>query len=102
MIIFQTKIFNIFPGSIQLSSISKTLSANCNRETFDYVPVRDLWLNRLYFEISNSREKICLTTDCRNSNSSGSAKYRTNAESNVERDVATLIREKLIRSIISS
>ena len=84
MIIFLTKIFNIFSGSIQISSILKILSAICNRETFNYIPVRDLWLKRLYFEISNSSEKICLTIDCRSFSSSGPAKYRTNAKSNTE------------------
>ena len=57
MIISQTKIFNIFPGSFQISSIARILSANCNRCTFDYISNRDLWLNRLYFEISNSGKK---------------------------------------------
>ena len=51
MIISQTKIFNIFPGSIQPSSIAKISSSHCNRETFDYIPNRGIWLNRLYFEI---------------------------------------------------
>lgn len=84
MIIFLTKISTIFSASIQISSRLKILSAICNRETFNYVPVRDLWLKRLYFEISNSSEKICLTIDCRNFSSSGPAKYRTNAKSNAE------------------
>ena len=84
MIISQTKILNIFLGAIQLSSISKILSVNCNHETFNYIPARDLWLNRLYLEISNSREKKCLKIDCRNFNSSDPAKYRTNAKSDVE------------------
>ena len=33
MIISQTKIFNIFPGSVQILSISKILTANCKRYT---------------------------------------------------------------------
>ena len=41
MILWQAKIFNIFPGSF----------------TYEYIPHRDLWLNRLYFEISNSSDK---------------------------------------------
>ena len=81
MIISQTKIFNIFPGSIQISSISNILSANGNRYTFDYILNRDPWLNRLYFEISNSGKKACLSIDCRNFNSIGPSKYRTSAES---------------------
>ena len=31
MIILQAKIFNIFPGPVQISCISKILSANCKR-----------------------------------------------------------------------
>ena len=79
MIISQTKRFNIFLWAIQLGSIEKILSSNCNRETFNYVPSRDLWINRLYFEISNE-QLGCLTIDCR---SSGPAKYRTNANNNL-------------------
>ena len=33
MIISQSKIFNIFPGSIQVSAISKILTTNCKRNT---------------------------------------------------------------------
>ena len=63
--------FDVFPGSIQISSISEILSANCSRYTFDYITNRDLWLNRLYFEISNSGKRECLTIDCLNFNSIG-------------------------------
>ena len=47
MIVVQTKMFDIFPGSIQVSSISKILTANCKRYTYEYIPTRELWLNRL-------------------------------------------------------
>ena len=57
MILAQTEIFNIFPGSIQTSSIIKTLSSFCSRYKYNYVPNRDLWINRLYFDISNSTKK---------------------------------------------
>ena len=57
MILPQTKILNIFPGSLQTSSVIKILSSYCNRYTYEYIPHKDLWLNRLYFEISNSSEK---------------------------------------------
>ena len=53
----QTKIFNIFAGSLQTASVVNILSSYCNRYTNKYIPHRDLWLNRLYFEISNSSEK---------------------------------------------
>ena len=84
MIISQTKIFNIFHGSIQVSSFSKILTANCKRYTFEDIPTRELWLNRPYFEISNSNKKYCLTIDCRNFNSLGPSKFRTKAESGTE------------------
>ena len=57
MILPQTKILNIFPGYLQTSSVIKILSSYCNRYTYEYIPHKDLWLNRLYFEISNSSEK---------------------------------------------
>ena len=57
MILSQTKIFNIFPGSLQTSSVIKILYSYCNRYIYEYILHRYLWLNRLYFEISNSTEK---------------------------------------------
>ena len=56
MILSQTEIFNIFPGSLQIVSVLKTLSS-CNRYTYEHIPHRDLWLIRLYFKILNSSEK---------------------------------------------
>ena len=100
LILSQTKIFNISPGSIKFSSISKILSANFNRETFNYIPSTDLYLNRLYFEISNSRERICLTIDCRNLNLSGPVKDRTNTQNAVEQ-FAILIKREKIKSTIN-
>ena len=84
MIISQTKIFNIFPGSVQILSISKILTANCKRYTCEYIPTREFWLNRLYFEISNSNRKGCLTIDFRDFNSLGLSKFKTDAESGTE------------------
>ena len=42
MILSQTKIFNIFLGSLQTSSVIKILSSYCNRYTYEYIPHRDL------------------------------------------------------------
>ena len=53
MILSQTKSFNIFPASLQTSSVVKILPSYCSRYTYEYILHRDLWLNRLYFEISN-------------------------------------------------
>ena len=63
MIILQTKIFNIFPRSIKVFSISKILSTKFNRHTFDYITNRSLCLNRLYFQILFFNKKDCLKID---------------------------------------
>ena len=84
MILAQTKIFNIFPGSIQASSIVKILSSFCNRYRYNYIPNKDLWINRLYFDISNSSKKQCLTIDTRDVNDLGLAKFRKQADNNRE------------------
>ena len=55
MILSQTKIFNIFPSAIQLGNMSKILTNNCDRETIKYIPKRELWINRLCFEIANQK-----------------------------------------------
>ena len=58
MIWSQTKIFNFFPRSVQVSSIIRILLSFTSRykQTY-YVPQQNLWINRIYFEISNSRQK---------------------------------------------
>ena len=52
--------------------------------TYEYIPHRDLWLNRLYFEISNSSKKQCLAIYMRHVNDIGPAKFRTGAENDKE------------------
>ena len=81
MILSWTKIFNIFLSSIELGNILKILTNNCDRETINYIPVRDLWINRLYFLQSNELKNSFLTVDC---TKSGPSKYRTNANNNFE------------------
>ena len=77
MILAQTKIFNIFPGSVQTSSIIVILSSFCSRCKYTYIPKRDLWINRLYFDMSSSTNKQCLTIDTRAVNDLGPAKFIT-------------------------
>ena len=48
------------------------------------MPKRDLWINRLYFDISNSGTKQCLTIEARDINDLEPAKFRTQADSNKE------------------
>ena len=54
MIISQTKILNIFSSALETTSVAKILSSYCSRYAYEYIPHRDLWISRLYFEISNS------------------------------------------------
>ena len=71
MIMSQTHIFNLFPGSIHSSRILKTLSLFASRQKNTYLPNQQVWLNKLYFQISNSKEKKCLTIDTRDVNELG-------------------------------
>ena len=82
MILAQRKIFNIFPGSVQDSSIVKILSSFCSRYKYNHIPCRELWINQLYFDISNSSKKQCLTIDTREAYDLGSAKFRIQADNN--------------------
>ena len=84
MIMSQTHIFDFFPGSVHSGRILKTLSLFASRERNTYVPTNQIWLNRLYFQISNSKFKICLTIDTRDTNDFGPGKFRTRADSGQE------------------
>ena len=84
MIMSQTHIFNFFPGSIHSSRILKTLSLFANRQKNTYLPNQQIWLNKLYFQISNSKEKKCLTIDTRDVNELGPGKFRTSADNGEE------------------
>ena len=85
MILSQTKIFNIFPSTIQLGNIPKILTNNWDRDTINYIPANtfipshDLWINRFYLSLSNKSKYCCLTIDCREL---GPAKYRTEVNLN--------------------
>ena len=76
--------FNIFPGSIQASSIISILSSFCSRYKYNYIPNRDSWINRLYFDISNSSKKQRLAIDTRDVNDLGPGKFGNQADSNQE------------------
>ena len=63
MILSQTKIFYLFPSAIQLGNILKMLTNNC--DISNYILARDLWINRLYFFLSNESKNSYLTIDGR-------------------------------------
>ena len=80
MIMSQMHIFNFFHGLIHSSRILGTLSLFASQQKNTYVPNQQIWLNRLYFHISNSKEKKCLTIDTREVNDLGPGKFRTSAD----------------------
>ena len=80
MILSQKRIFNFFPGSIHSGKILKTLFLFASRYRGTYVPSRSVWLNKLYIDISNSKQKQCLTIDTRTINDLGPGKFRTLAD----------------------
>ena len=86
MTMSQTHILNFFPGSIHSGRILKTLSLFASTEKNSYLPTNQVWLNKLYFTISNSKEKTCLTIDTRDVNEFGPGKFRTSAENNLEQN----------------
>ena len=63
MIMSQTHILNSFPGSVHNGTILRTVSLFANKYKNSYVPIRNMWLSRLYFNISNSKQKQCHTID---------------------------------------
>ena len=83
----QIYIFNFFPGSVHSGRILKMLSLFASRQKHTYLPNNQVWLNKLYFQISNSNEKKCLTIDTRDVNDLGPGKFRTSAENNLEQIV---------------
>ena len=44
--------------------------------TYDYIPHRDRWLNKLYFNISSSNKKQCLAIDTKDVNNLGPARFK--------------------------
>ena len=77
MIMSPTHIFNFFQGSIHSGRILKTLSLFASKQKNTYLLNQQVWLNKLYFQISNFKEKKCLTIDTRDVNELGPGKFRT-------------------------
>ena len=79
-ILSQTNIFNIFPASVPISSVKKILELSCIRKTSKYIPQASLWISRLFIELANKNDKVCLTLDCSNKNKDGPGRFRTKAD----------------------
>ena len=79
-ILSQTNNFNIFPASVPLSAVKRILDVVCVRKTTKYIPRTSLWINRLFIELANKNEKVCLTLDCSNTNRDGPSRFRSEAD----------------------
>ena len=77
MIMSQTHIFNFLPGSVHNSTILRTVSLFANKYKNNCAPTSNVWLSRLYFNVSNSKQKQCLTIDTRDL---GPGKLKTQAD----------------------
>ena len=84
MIMSQTKIFNFFLGSVHANSIVRILSSFTSRYKNASIPNRNIWINRLYFNVSNSKLKQCLTIDTGDANDLVPGKFRMQADSGTE------------------
>ena len=79
-ILSQTNIFNIFPASVSLNAVKRILDGVSVRKTTKYIPRSSLWINRLFIELANKSQKVCLTLDCSNSNRDGPSRFRSDAD----------------------
>ena len=86
MIMSQTHISNFLRGSIHSGRILRTLFLFASREKNSYLPTNQVWLNKLYFQISNSKGKTCLKIDTRDVKEFGPGKFRTGAENNLKQN----------------
>ena len=99
MIMSQTKIFNFFPGSVHTSSTQRIFSSFAGRYSNNYITTRNIWINKLYFDISNSKVKQCLTVETRDINDLWPGKFRTQADSRTEQ-ICYYDRNKKILALI--
>ena len=80
LILSQTNIFNIFPACVPINSVRKILEGACSRKTKKYIPQHDFWLNRLFIDLANTNDKICLTTDLSGVNKDRPGRFKTKAD----------------------
>ena len=79
-ILSQTNIYNIFPATVPLNNVKKILEGACIRKTSKYIPQSALWISRLFIELANKNEKVCLTLDCSNTNRDGPGRFCTKTD----------------------
>ena len=60
----QTNIFNILSASVLVASVRKILEGVCIRKTWKYISQSALWISRLFIELANRDDRVCMTLDC--------------------------------------
>ena len=60
--------------------VRKILEGVCIRKTSKYIPHASLWISRLFIELANRNDKVCLTLDCSNKNRDGPGRFRSKAD----------------------
>ena len=78
-ILSQTNIFTLFPACVSLTSVRRILENACIRKTRKYIPQSALWISRLFIELANRDDRVCLTLDCSSINKDGPGRFRTDA-----------------------
>ena len=77
-ILSQTNIFNIFPESVPINSVRRILEGACSRKSKKYIPQNAFWLNRLFFDLANTNNKIwSLTIESSGVNKDKYGRFRT-------------------------
>ena len=65
---------------LPINSVTKILEGACSRKTKQHIPQNAFWLNRLFFDLANTNDKICLTIDSSGVNKDGPGRFRTKAD----------------------
>ena len=79
-VLSQINIFNIFPATVSINSVKKILENACIQKTSKYIPQTFLWISRLFVELANRNDKVCLTLDCTNTNKDEPVRFRTESD----------------------
>ena len=65
---------------LPINSVRKILEGACSRKTKQHIPQNAFWLNRLFFDLANTNDKICLTFDSSGVNKDRSGRFRRKAD----------------------
>ena len=70
---------NLFPASVSFARVRRILGNACIRKTRKYIPQSALCVSRLFIELANRDDRVCLTLDCSSINKDGPGRFRTDA-----------------------